>query len=145
MANLKPLIKLRKFRVEDMQKALAELYRQAEAIEMRKQTYLMAVQHERSAIEDSTDITEITLFHAYADRVKKIVSELDDDLYILNARIDVAREEMREAFAEMKKVEMVQEQREKDEQKKRDKKESDTLDEVGVMRSFSEDDSTNFK
>lgn len=140
MADLKPLIKLRKFRVEEMQKTLAELYRQAEAIETRKQTYLMALDHERQAIDHSMDVTEISLFHAYADRVRKIVTELDDDLYILNARIDVAREEMREAFAEMKKIDMVQEQRDIETRKARDKKESEILDEVGISQQFKDKD-----
>ena len=140
MANLKPLIKLRRFRVEEMQKALAELYREAEYIEQRKQTYLMALDHERQHIDQSRDVTEIALFHTYAERVKLVVSDLDDELYILNGRIEVAREEMREAFGELKKIEMVQEKREQDEQDIADKKESDTLDEVGIQRSFREDD-----
>ena len=139
MANLKPLIKLRKFRVEEMQKSLAELYREAEAIETRKQTYLTALEHERAHIDQSQDVTEISLFHTFAERVKKIVEDLDDELYIINGRIDVAREEMREAFGELKKIEMVQEQREQDERNIADKKESDTLDEVGVQRSFRDD------
>jgi flagellar FliJ protein len=136
MANLKPLIKLRKFRVEEMQKSLAELYREAEAIETRKQTYLTTLEHERAHIDRSQDITEISLFHTFAERVKKIVEDLNDELYIINGRIDVAREEMREAFGELKKIEMVQEQREQDERDEADKKESDTLDEIGVQRSF---------
>ncbi len=139
MADLKPLIKLRRFRVEEMQKALAELYREAESIESRKQTYLMALDHERSHIDHSNDVTEISLFHSYAERVKKVVADLDDELYIINGRIDVAREEMREAFGELKKIEMVQEQREQDEQDMADKKESDTLDEVGIQRTFRDD------
>lgn len=139
MAKLDSLIKLRKFRVEEMQKNLAELYRQAESIELRKQTYLKALDHERAHIQNTTDVTEISLFNSYAERVKLIVSELDEDLHILNGRIDVAREEMREAFGEMKKIEMVQKQREDEERDLLDKKESDTLDEVGITRAFRDD------
>jgi flagellar protein FliJ len=134
MANLDPLIKLRKFRLEDMQKSLAVLYREAESIETRKQTYLMALEHERSALENTNDVMSMTLFNNYSDRIKKVVEELNDDLSIVNARIDVAREAMREAFADMKKIEIVRDNRKAEERSARDKKESDTLDEVGVMR-----------
>jgi flagellar FliJ protein len=137
MANLDPLIKLRKFKLEDMQKSLAVLYREAESIETRKQNYLMVLEHERSALETSNDVMSLTLFNNYADRIKKVVEELNDDLSIVNARIDVAREEMREAFAEMKKIEIVRDNRKAEERAVRDKKESDTLDEVGVMRAAS--------
>jgi flagellar FliJ protein len=140
MANLDPLIKLRKFKLEDMQKSLAVLYREAESIETRKQTYLMTLEHERSALETSNDVMSMTLFNNYADRIKKVVEDLNDDLSIVNARIDVAREEMREAFAEMKKIEIVRDNRKAEERAVRDKKESDTLDEVGVMRAARESD-----
>ncbi len=140
MANLDPLIKLRKFKLEDMQKSLAVLYREAESIETRKQTYLMALEHERSALDNTNDVMSITLFHSYAERIKKIVEELNDDLSIVNARIDVAREEMREAFADMKKIEIVRDNRKAEDRAARNKKESDTLDEVGVMRFARDED-----
>ena len=47
-------------------------------------------------------------------------------------RIEVARDDMRRAFAELKKIEITQERREDEEEKAINKKESAELDEIAI-------------
>jgi hypothetical protein len=50
----------------------------------------------------------------------------------LEMRIVVAQDDVREAFANMKRIEIVQREREREEQKEQDRKETRELDEIGL-------------
>ena len=52
MADLASLIRLRKHTVDQKQKFLAELYRQAEALENKKAGYKDKLQNERALLEE---------------------------------------------------------------------------------------------
>lgn len=131
VAELHSLIRVRKHAVEQKQKFLAELYRQAEALEQQKQTLLDQLETEKQAVKDMA-IDFQTYFGAYAQSVKERVEEIDEARKALENRIDQAREDMRSAFAELKKIEMVQENRDKEERNALERKESLELDEIGI-------------
>ncbi|GJL84335.1 MAG: hypothetical protein DHS20C02_01100 [Micavibrio sp.] len=132
MADLNPLIRVRKHVVEQKQKFLAELYRQAEELENQKKTLLdqLTEEREKSAEMDSAEM--MGYFGRYADAVKDRVKDIDDAVAKLETRIDIARDDMRNAFAELKKIEITQDRREEEEQAEIDKKESDELDEIAL-------------
>ncbi len=132
MADLNPLIRVRKHVVEQKQKFLAELYRQAEELENQKKTLLdqLTEEREKSAEMDSAEM--MGYFGRYADAVKGRVKDIDDAVAKLEARIDIARDDMRNAFAELKKIEITQDRREAEEKAETDKKESDELDEIAL-------------
>lgn len=131
MADLNPLIRVRKHVVEQKQKFLAELYRQAEQLENQKATMLAQMEKEMETVKD-LDVQMLSYFGPYTDAVKDRVKEIDQARATLNKRIEIAREDMREAFAELKKVEITQERREAAEEADMNKKESDDLDEIGI-------------
>ncbi|MEM7679703.1 MAG: flagellar FliJ family protein [Pseudomonadota bacterium] len=131
MAELDALIRVRKHVVEQKQKFLAELYRQGEELENQKQTMLKQMEEEMETVKD-LDVQMLSYFGPYTDAVKDRVAEIDQARETLDKRIEIAREDMREAFAELKKVEITQERREAEEEKEQNKKESDELDEVGL-------------
>ncbi|PZO88741.1 MAG: hypothetical protein DI626_01115 [Micavibrio aeruginosavorus] len=99
MANLSSLIKLRRHNVEEKQKNLAMLYREAEEIENSKNVLI-----ERLNLE----------------KVK------------LETRINVAQDDVREAFANLKRIEIVQRERDATEKKEQADKESREMDEIGI-------------
>ncbi len=131
MADLNPLIRVRKHVVEQKQKFLAELYRQAEELENQKKTMLGQLEEEHEKVKEM-GVEMLSYFGPYTDAVKERVSEIDEARGVLEKRIALAREDMREAFSELKKIEITQERRENEEEKEINKKESDELDEVGL-------------
>ena len=131
MADLEPLIRVRKHTVEQKQKFLAELYRQAEDLEREKETVLERLEQERESVKEM-QVQMLSYFGPYSKAVKARVTEIDHARGQLETRIEIAREDMREAFAELKKIEITQERREAEEEAEINKKESDELDEIGL-------------
>lgn len=132
MADLNPLIRLRKFRVEEKQKVLAELFRQAELLESRKRVITDEVAHEQVTAENSGRVEDLIAFAAYSSRMVGELERLDGQLKKLDLKIARAQEDMREAFSEQKKAQIIQERRDAEEQDERDAKESKNLDEIGI-------------
>lgn len=131
MAELDSLIRVRKHTVDQKQKVLAELYRQAENLDEQKSILEQQIQDERQNIQNM-GVEMLNFFGAYAKAVKARLEEIVAAREILDARIRHAQEDMRIAFAEMKKVEIINERRKAEEKAKIAKKDSDTMDEIGV-------------
>ncbi len=132
MADLNPLIRLRKYRVEEKQKVLAELFRQTELFEGRKRMLLAELEREQTLSEQSGDVNSMVAFAAYAARVYTGIEQLNVQIARMEPRILKAQEEMREAFSEQKKAEIIQEQRDQEEADEISRKENTNLDEIGV-------------
>jgi flagellar FliJ protein len=132
MADLNPLIRVRKHTVEQKQKFLAELYRQADELQNQKASLLRQMQEERQALDAINSIDMITAFSNFAEAVKNRIEDIDEAMAKLEVRIEVAREDMREAFAEFKKIEITQERREAEEIKALEKRQSELLDEIAI-------------
>ena len=132
-ANLKSLIRVRKHAIEQKQKFLAELYRQAEELENQRQTLEVQMEQERESVE-SMGAEMIGFFGAYSKAVKERIDDIGESLSRLENRIIVAQDDMREAYGELRKIEIVQERREKEQARELAKKESDDLDEIGIQR-----------
>ncbi len=133
MARLDPLIKLRKKTVEDKQRVLAELYRQYEAVQAQKDQLLMDLAREQALIEaDITALDARSWFGPYADGVKAKIALCDTHLSRLDTRIIVARDDVRAAFADMKKIEIIDRERDKRDRKLADDKESREMDAIGI-------------
>lgn len=131
MADLEALIRVRRHAVEQKQKFLAELYKQADELEGQKDTMLKTLVEERKKV-DEMGVEALGYFGHYSEAVRGRVEDIDEAMKKLNNRIEIAREDMRDAFAELKKVEITQERREAEEDKELKKKESDLLDEVAL-------------
>ena len=131
MADLKSLIRVRKHTVEQKQKAVADLYRVSEELQNQKTDLLDNLSLEEQKLKDMS-IEMLSYFGPYSVAVKERVADLDKKSETLEKRIMIAQEDMRAAYAELKKVEITQERREEEEAKELKDKESAELDEIAI-------------
>lgn len=132
MADLESLIKVRKHDVEEKQKFLANLYRQLEAMNSSKESILKSLEEEANATEEIATAEAYAYFGRYNTLMRDKIKQIEQEMKKLETRIDIARENMRSAFAEMKKVEIVHETRQKEQAKELLKKENIEMDEIGI-------------
>ncbi|PCH98375.1 MAG: hypothetical protein COB76_07115 [Alphaproteobacteria bacterium] len=112
MANLDPLIRLNKFELEEKQRVLAALYANVGRLETMKSGMLDSLESEKDVTDqDLGDITMIQAYLAYLGRVKRDVARFDQEIDKIEARIDLAIDDMREAFGELKKIEITRDRR----------------------------------
>lgn len=132
MANLKSLIKLRRHNVDEKQKFLAQLYREVEMIEASKNTLIERLRSEREVLDQSGTLEMYAYFGRFSQNIQRMLERLNEEKKKLEIRIVVAQDDVREAFANMKRIEIVQREREKEEKKEADGKENRELDEIGI-------------
>lgn len=132
MANLKSLIKLRRHNVDEKQKALAQLYREIETIENSKNVLIERLRSEREVLDKSGTLEMYAYFGRFSQNIQRMLERLNLEKQKLETRISIAQDDVREAFANMKRIEIVQREREKAEKKKQDDKETREMDEIGL-------------
>ena len=132
MADLDPLIRLRRYTIDEKQKFLAALYREAENLMNKKQILVDQLEREKELAREDTAPDAVIMFGLYADNVRKKIAKFDENIRKMESRIEGAQEDMRVAFAELKKVQIIKRQREEREQKKQDQKESQALDDIAI-------------
>lgn len=112
MANLDPLIRLNKFQLEEKQRVLSGLYTQVEKLETDKRAILDSIETEKHAIDGTTQhLSMMTSFMAYVQRSQKEIEEINNQVSSLEIKITRAIDEMREAFGELKKIEITRDRR----------------------------------
>ncbi len=133
MPKLSSLIRVQKHRVDEKQKILARLYAELEALEQKKQNVIDQIAKERKVAEgmSSDPLTQLS-FGNYINNAKKSVSALENDIEKVNVRISLAQDDIRAAFEELKKTEIVHQNRIDEEKKAQKKKENTELDEIGI-------------
>lgn len=134
MAKLDSLIRVRRYGVEEKQKALAELYRQVERFEIRRQQFEEELMTEREALVRETSPEMLAYFGRYSQIVKRDLGRIDVELKKLDARIGLMQDDIRSAFADLKRIEIVHNRRLASERKAQDDKESNELDAIGIER-----------
>lgn len=132
MANLEPLIRLRKYEVDEKQRFIAKLYAEAEKIYGHKQRMLDEVARERNYVDESDDPQVITGFLSYQGLMKKRVALVNHEIGRIEARIDAARDDLRDEFIELKKVEIIHARRLERMRKAIAKMESDMFDAIAI-------------
>ena len=132
MADLSSLIRLRKHTVDQKQKFLAELYRQAEELEAKKKSYEDKLSKERELLEQQEMLEALAWYGRFAEGVKSQIDLVKKDITNLEQRIEIARADLRNAFAELKKIEITNERRLAAEKKEEQRKEEKELDEIGI-------------
>jgi len=132
MANLKSLVKLRKFVVEEKQKVLAELYRQVEVIEGSKNTLIERLRREREALGQDSPLEMFAYFGRFSQNIQRMIERLNLEKSKLETRISIAQEDVREAFANMKRIEIVQKTRDRRDRQEADDKEHKEFDEIAI-------------
>ncbi len=132
MADLDPLIKLRKHTVDEKRRALADLYRQTEKLAQQKKAVQDQMEREKKLAEEMATAEASAYLGRYLEGARKKIKAFDQSIRKLETRIAVAQEDVRGAFAEVKKIEITQRNRKAREKAKKDKKDSQELDEIGI-------------
>ncbi len=132
MANLKSLIKLRRHNVDEKQKMLASLYREVEEIERGKNMLIERLRTEREVLDKAGTLEMYAYFGRFSQNIQRMLERLNAEKKKLEMRIVIAQDDVREAFANMKRIEIVQREREKEEKKEQDDKETRELDDIGL-------------
>ena len=132
MADLESLIKYRKHAVDEKQRILAAIYREAEELE-RKQTAIKQQMIDERRITDELGTPDAaSAYNLYAEGARQKIALLQEKLDKMQIRIQAAQEAMREAFAEMKKIEITDKNRKDRSKKATQKKEDRELDDVAL-------------
>lgn len=92
----------------------------------------MQIKEERKLAEESEDYETQAAYRLYAERAREQVRLYDGEIGKYNMFIQKAQDDMREAFAEQKKIEIIQAQREAEEEREENRKDSARMDEVGL-------------
>lgn len=132
MADLQALIRIRKFDVEERQKFLAELYARQDRLTQKKEQLLQQLAEEEANL-DAGSVEMMTYFGRFKAMVDDQLDDLAEEMTRLDAQVEVARDAVREAFAELKKVEITEESRVDAAKAAQDKKEGDALDEMALQ------------
>lgn len=132
MANLKSLIKLRRHNVDEKQKLLAGLYREVEEIERGKNMLIERLRTEREVLDKAGTLEMYAYFGRFSQNIQHMLERLNAEKKKIEMRIVIAQDDVREAFANMKRIEIVQREREKEERKEQDDKETREMDDIGL-------------
>ena len=132
MADLESLIKYRTHQLDEKKKLLAELFKEAEQIELQKHTLLENLEREKLLTKKNNSLETSVYFGNYAELIMTKIESLDKAKEKLETRISLAQEEVRNAFAELKKVEITNDRRKEEEKAEINKKISLELDEIGI-------------
>ncbi|WP_404384119.1 flagellar FliJ family protein [Caenispirillum salinarum] len=140
--GLRGLIRLHKHQVDEKRRALADLERTEQEILDRQQALREEMVREQAAVREDPALG--LTFGAYVQRHKERQERLAQSLANIRKAIEAARDDLSEAFKELKTYEITQANRDLREKHERDRKEQEVLDEIGLTlhrrREQAEDD-----
>ena len=129
--DLHTLIRVRKWDVEEKQRALGSLLRDEERI-LEFQAALVRELDEEKAFAGKAEARETMTLEPYLQRWRQRRDNLASVLILLRRKIDEARDELAEAYRRLKTFEITQQQRDAAEEKEENRLEQITLDEMGI-------------
>jgi len=132
MADLESLIRLRRHVVEEKQKILADIYREVEICETQKMELNERLERERAALDENLDLETREFYGRFEGVIREKIDAIMSELLALETRLDLAQEEVRAAFADMKRVEIVNDRRSEEERQAIIAKETAELDDIGI-------------
>lgn len=135
MADLDPLIRYRKHQLEEKQKFLAALYKLAEELLTKRTEILDQIEKEKQALnaEDMAQMGAFSGFGNFLQASKNKINGLQNEEQKLDTRIQIAINDMRNSFGELKKIEITHERRIEAERKKLDARETAIFEEIGLQ------------
>ena len=131
MADLSSLIRLHKHELDEKQRQISLMYDEMKKIEDFRDRVLKLRQDELDAASENPDMVSYTL-QGFLEKSKAQEEQINNHLYQMNHKIEVLRDDMLETFAELKKYELTQEQREKVEEQERKLKEGRMFDDIAI-------------
>ncbi|SOD96025.1 flagellar FliJ family protein [Caenispirillum bisanense] len=128
--GLHSVIRLHKWTVDEKRRALGQLQSQEEQI-LRMQRELQEELAREQALARQ-DVTFAMAFGRYLPRYVARRDALARALVDIRRRIDKARQDLAEAFLDLKTFEITQASRDLAEKRERDRKEQERMDEIGL-------------
>lgn len=129
--GLHTLIRVRKWEVDEKQRAVGLLLRDEEKI-IEFQAGLDRELEEEKALVSQSAANERGTFEPYIRRWRQRRNNLDAALILIRRKIEEAREELAEAYRRLKTFEITQDQRDTAEEKEENRLEQISLDEMGI-------------
>ncbi|GLR82773.1 flagellar export protein FliJ [Azospirillum sp. CT11-132] len=129
--SLKTIIRLQKLQLDEKRRVLAELHTLADRLRNEIEKVKQEIAHEQETVRDdfSVSFTYSNFAQAALERGRK----LGESLGQVEAQINIATDEMAEAFQELKRYELAEEERLKRERDKQKRKEAAMLDETALV------------
>lgn len=131
MADLSVLIRLHKHELDEKRRVLGDLYTAMAALEQQKRALEREFEAEKQAVAEGKGDVHFT-FAGYAESIAQRRKDIEKREAELEKQIERAKDSLMETFAELKKYEMTQEERERIEEEERAFKEAQELDAIGV-------------
>ena len=140
--DLKTLIRVHQFELDEKRRQLGNLLRFEQSLENRK--ILLAKRFKEEEEAAKSDQTAALTFGAYVDWHIDEIKRVERALVDARQEIALMRDEIREAYQELKTFEITQENREKREAAELERKNNAVLDEIGLTlyRRKQEEDAT---
>ena len=131
MKSRESLIRLKRFQVDEKRRQVGQIELMVTEFEgmIRDLDAQIAVEEEKAGISDIAHFAYPTFAKAAIQRKENLQVSIDD----LNEQLERAQDQLREAVAEMKKVEMLEERDHNREQAARDQAEQDELDDFAMI------------
>jgi len=130
MSDLFALIKLHKYELDEKRLILAKFYEVQDQIEANRLKIEQDFEKEKKAVEEIGDIH--FTFAGYRKNVKAKLEQLEARSKLIEEKILESKDDMMDSFAELKKYEITQEEREKLERAEQALKDGKELDEIGL-------------
>ncbi len=130
MADLHALIRLNKHELDERRRVLTALNSEMALIEAQRQKLEEEFAAEKSAVDENGDVT--FTFANYVQAVNLRREQIDKATREMVERIEKAKEAVMETFAEIKKFEMAQAERDRVEAERIKAKEDQTMDDIGI-------------
>ena len=130
MAYLKGLIRLRRHELDEKRRILGDLNSKIEALNTRRQNVLQKLEKEKNLA--AVDINAAQNFGQYLNGALNTCKDIDSNIERIMVDVEKATDVVRATFMEVKKLELTQENREKEAQAVVAKRETADLDEAGL-------------
>jgi len=131
--NLKSLIKLHEWNLDERRRELGDLLREHDALINQKENLINQVAKEQEIANQSDDFIVGASFGPFAMASRMRREQLDDMIVAKNQEVEQARDRLNEAYKELKTYEITQANRERREAEEKDRKEQAFLDEMGML------------
>ena len=135
MKSLQTLIDLKQQELDEQRRILVQLEEEMERLKAQEAELKKELAREGDIASKQPDMARY--FGAFAQGNEQQQEQTREKQATINTLVEKQRDVITEAFAELKKMEIVKEKRETEEQANADRKETEELDEIG-LRKFTE-------
>ncbi|MFA7429833.1 MAG: flagellar export protein FliJ [Rhodospirillaceae bacterium] len=129
--DLKAVIRLRKWEVDEKRRVLGEMIAEEALLRKRRVELKEEVLRENECAREFVHLADMTL-GSYAARAYARRLQLNAAIVDAKKRIEQARDELADMFKDLKTLELAQEARDEAERKERNRKEQLVMDEIGL-------------